>query len=497
MSMQSWKRKWPITWCLALAIYLNCSTAVEAVPDESVVAVTGDPRVAAQRDDIQIICHRGAVEFAHENTLEAYRAAFELGADGNEIDIRATKDGVLVCFHDDMLDGLLEAFGDVSDYNLDELRHFRFREPGPFGEYCRIPTLAEVFELHRQYGGLMHLDIKRPNLDRPIAELLTRMNLWDHVAYCNLENGGAILDDSRIRLCQYKAGLYPDHGDVFPDDISEALQRPGGSGVIVDDPRGVALALGRKFSKLSREPVSPISVAPQQKHEKMPSEEELIAIVRDAGDWSRVAESAAETAASAQRIVARARAAEQLGMLQATSPETFAALEERVRKRSLHKDWMYCGLDGAMAFRSLIRLQAPNSIELARFAVWRDDPALQPVVDPRWKSPRSWADFRLKSVVFPALERFPGAATEKLCRDYLALSDEDARQIGPPQYEQAGKVLLVINPQTETAIELLRHRLKVVRGRAILVCLSHADEPWARTALEKAAPHALAYHINQ
>ncbi len=58
-------------------------------------------RVTGRRGGVHIICHRGAVEFAHENTMEAYLAAFELGADGNEIDIRATKDVVLVCFHDD------------------------------------------------------------------------------------------------------------------------------------------------------------------------------------------------------------------------------------------------------------------------------------------------------------------------------------------------------------------------------------------------------------
>ena len=34
-------------------------------------------------------------------------------------------------FHDDMLDRLLEAYGDVSDYTWDELQRFRFRDPGP------------------------------------------------------------------------------------------------------------------------------------------------------------------------------------------------------------------------------------------------------------------------------------------------------------------------------------------------------------------------------
>src|SRR5262249_52397393 len=174
-------------------------------------------RVAQRRSGVDVICHRGAAEHAHENTLEAFRAAFELGADGNEFDIRATRDGVLVVFHDDMLDRLLEAYGDVADYTWEELQRFRFRDPGRFGEQCRIPTLVEVFDLHRRHAGLMHLDIKRPGLDKAIAELLTRMDVWDHVSYCNMETGGVILSDARLQLRRYKGGLYADRGEVFPD----------------------------------------------------------------------------------------------------------------------------------------------------------------------------------------------------------------------------------------------------------------------------------------
>jgi hypothetical protein len=454
-------------------------------------------RVAERRRGVDIICHRGASEHAHENTLEAFRATFELGGGGNEFDIRITKDGVLVVFHDDMLDRLLEAYGDVSEYSWEQLQHFRFRNPGRFGAQCRIPTLVEVFDLHRKYGGLMHLDIKRPGLDRAIAELLTRMDMWDHVAYCNTENGGVILRDPRLRLRRYKApGLYSDRSEVFPDAIAAALAKPG-DGVIVNDPRGVAIALGRKLGKLSREPVSPKRVSSHETDATPPGEAELVALLRKADDWDRVAETTADMAASGKRIRARARAAEQLLAVHASSKEAFAALEERVRKRSLHKDWMYHGFDGAMALRSLLLLQAPSAIETARFALWRDDPALEPVIDPRWKNPRSWTDFRVKMVIFPTLERCPGPATEKLCRDYLALDDEDARKIGPPQFEEAGKALLAATPRTETALELMRHRLQAVRGRAILDCLAHAREPWARAALEKGAPHALAYRTEE
>lgn len=451
-------------------------------------------RVAERRKGVDIICHRGSSEFAHENTLEAFRATFELGGDGNEFDIRLTKDGVLVVFHDDMLDRLLAAYGDVSEWTWEELQRFSFRNPGRFGRQCRIPTLVEVFELHRQHAGLMHLDIKRTSLDKLIADLLTRMDMWDHVGYCNMETGGIILRDPRLKLRRYKAGLYADHAEVFPDAIATALKKPG-DGVIVNDPRGVAVALGRKLGKLSTDPVAP---KPLQKDPEpdLLDEAELRVALKNADDWNRVAQTEKEMAISGQRIRARALAAEQLLSLKTLSGESLAALEERVRKRSLHKDWMFHGFDGAMAIRTLILLRAPRAVETARFVLWRDDPALDPVIDPRWKNPRSWTDFRVKMVVFPALAKCPGPATEQLCRDYLALTDADASKIGPPQFEEAAQALLAVGPRTETALELMKHRLQVVRGRAILDCLAHVNEPWARQALEKGAPHALAYRVD-
>ena len=433
-------------------------------------------RVAERRGGTDIICHRGASEFAQENTLEAYRAAFELGGDGNEIDIRITKDGVLVCFHDDMLDHILQAYGDVADLPWDEVQRFRFRNPGRFGDQCRIPTLAEVFELHRSHAGLMHLDIKRPGLDKAIAELLTKMDLWDHVGYCNTDHGGVILKDERYMPRRYKGGLYLDRGEVFPDAIAAILKMPG-DGVIVDDPRGVAVALGRRLGKLSTEPVS-------RKLHPEPIRREVVA------NPLAILET---TEATTDRILHRARAADQLLELRVMSKEAFAVLEARVRNRALHKEWMYHGQDGATALRALILLKAPSAVELARFTLWRDDPELEKVADPKYKNPRAWTDFRVKMVIFPALQHLPGEATEKLCRDYLALTDEEARQIGPPQFEAAGRALLAVSPKTETALELMKHRLQSVRGRAILDCLARAKDPWTRAALEKGALHARAY----
>ena len=49
--------------------------------------------------------HRGSAERARENTLAAFRAARDCGADGVELDVRSTADGVLVVHHDAILAG--------------------------------------------------------------------------------------------------------------------------------------------------------------------------------------------------------------------------------------------------------------------------------------------------------------------------------------------------------------------------------------------------------
>ena len=116
-------------------------------------------------------------------------------------------------------------------------------------------------------------------------------------------------------------------------------------------------------------------------------------------------------------------------------------------------------------------------------------------MDPRWKNPRTWTDFRVKMVVFPAIAKCPGAETERLCRDYLALSDADASKIGPPQFEEAAQALLAVSSKTETALDLMKHRLQVVRGRAILDCLANAHEPWAQEAMKQGSPQALKYSV--
>ena len=56
----------------------------------------------------KIFAHRGASGYAPENTLEPFALAITQGADGIELDVQLTKDGIPVVIHDETIDRVTE-----------------------------------------------------------------------------------------------------------------------------------------------------------------------------------------------------------------------------------------------------------------------------------------------------------------------------------------------------------------------------------------------------
>ena len=96
--------------------------APETFPETSNRRVTRWDFAPASQPIPLIIAHRGDLTNAPENTLPAFRKALDLGADGIELDVRLTKDEMLVVFHDRCLDRTSNGSGPVNHYNLDEVR---------------------------------------------------------------------------------------------------------------------------------------------------------------------------------------------------------------------------------------------------------------------------------------------------------------------------------------------------------------------------------------
>ena len=113
-----------------------------------------------------IIAHRGASAEAPENTLAAFRRALALGADGIELDVRVTRDGEAVVFHDSTLTRLADRRGRLARLLFRELREVRIQgEP--------IPTLAEVLALARR-RAVVQIEIKRGVAVAPVVRALHR-----------------------------------------------------------------------------------------------------------------------------------------------------------------------------------------------------------------------------------------------------------------------------------------------------------------------------------
>src|ERR1700752_21781 len=96
-----------------------------------------------------IIGHRGASALAPENTMAAFRLAYDAGADGIEVDVRLRADGIPVVIHDEDLRRPCGLNKRVSDCSLDELKSFEF------GSWFSQKTKTE-----RSYDGEPILTLK-------------------------------------------------------------------------------------------------------------------------------------------------------------------------------------------------------------------------------------------------------------------------------------------------------------------------------------------------
>jgi len=116
-----------------------------------------------------IIGHRGSSIFAPENTMIAFKQAFDDGADGIEFDVQLSNDGVPVVIHDATLKRTGGRYERVYDLNSSELckvdvgswfnRRFPQKAKGDFSK-ATIPTLKDVFEEFKDKPFLLYVEMK-------------------------------------------------------------------------------------------------------------------------------------------------------------------------------------------------------------------------------------------------------------------------------------------------------------------------------------------------
>lgn len=108
------------TGILCLLVISSCVPEQDFLPD--------NPYILAEGERPWVIAHGGAKDLWPGNSMLAFEGSVALGVDVLEIDMKITKDDVLVCHHDKTIDRMSDGEGELGDFTYEELLSFNFGE---------------------------------------------------------------------------------------------------------------------------------------------------------------------------------------------------------------------------------------------------------------------------------------------------------------------------------------------------------------------------------
>ncbi len=134
------------TSILLLIALTSCVPEQDFLPD--------NPYIIEEGGRPWVIAHGGAKQLWPGNTMPAFEGSVQLGVDVLEIDMKITRDDVLVCHHDHTIDRMSDGEGELGAYTYEELLAFNFGDgfealDGTFpyrDDTVRICKLEEVFD---------------------------------------------------------------------------------------------------------------------------------------------------------------------------------------------------------------------------------------------------------------------------------------------------------------------------------------------------------------
>jgi len=142
---------------------IGTACAPEQTPTRAAFERMREQALHPEPGEVVVVAHRGCHSVAPENTPEAIDACWQLGVPVVENDVRRSKDGVLVVFHDADLKRMTGHEGNISEMTLAELREARLRErtggADAFVTNTMIATLEEYLDAIR-YKVLVNFEIK-------------------------------------------------------------------------------------------------------------------------------------------------------------------------------------------------------------------------------------------------------------------------------------------------------------------------------------------------
>jgi glycerophosphoryl diester phosphodiesterase len=139
-----------------------------------------------------IFAHRGVPNVAPENTLPSFQQAVKVGADGIELDVHLTADGVPVALHNMTVDATTNGSGYISELTLAAVKRLDAGSyMGPEFANTSVPTLEEVLGAVGE-DLLVNIELKssggrNAGLTEAVVALVQRMGLTERVWFSSFK----------------------------------------------------------------------------------------------------------------------------------------------------------------------------------------------------------------------------------------------------------------------------------------------------------------------
>jgi glycerophosphoryl diester phosphodiesterase len=122
--------------------------------------------------------------------MAAFEAGLAAGADGLELDVRLSRDGIVVVHHDNLLDRTTNVAGQVSQHSADELGsadaayHFGADGSFPFrGRGIGVPTLADVLARFPEVPVIIEVKVNTLAMARAALDVVRAADAVDRVCF--------------------------------------------------------------------------------------------------------------------------------------------------------------------------------------------------------------------------------------------------------------------------------------------------------------------------
>ena len=138
-------------------------------------------------DKVFVVAHRGDWETFPENSLESIKSCIDIGVDIVEIDVRMTKDSILVLMHDETINRTTNGTGYIKNLTYNFIKTLYLKSKNGKITTSKVPKLKEVLSMSKD-KILLNIDNKDYSLFPLIIEVLKKTNTSDQIIIKSYQN---------------------------------------------------------------------------------------------------------------------------------------------------------------------------------------------------------------------------------------------------------------------------------------------------------------------